>query len=339
MNLNWVALAGNVFSGDKRLLYTPDRAFHPKSPSDSGSTNSRPFEPYSTIRANLEFASGKISFDFMLSDSSARLQLVLSDAEGAPVYCGINVLDSLYGFATYQNDPSYENNNWRLLEGTGYGSTIQAETWHQLELHVHGSNLTLYLDGVQVGAVRRQLKKAPLTLYFQGWGTIEVSDVEVDYIKPECFVVMQFSDEFDTLYKEVIEPTCQEYGYEVRRGDDFYNSGMIIDDITQSIREASVIIADVTPDNANVFYEIGFAHGIGKPTILLCDRKRDKLPFDIAGFRTLYYTNSIGGKRAVEEGLRKHLANIATPRFQVPPAPSTALDNARGTGSLALPTR
>jgi hypothetical protein len=70
------------------------------------------------------------------------------------------------------------------------------------------------------------------------------------------------------------------------------------------------VIADITPDNPNVFYEVGYAHGIKKPTILLSDRRRDKLPFDVSGFRTLFYDNTIGGKKAVEENLTKHLENM-----------------------------
>ena len=80
-----------------------------------------------------------------------------------------------------------------------------------------------------------------------------------------------------------------------------------MEDVTRSIRSAALIIADVTPDNANVFYEVGFAHAIGKPTILLSDRKRERLPFDISGFRTLFYDNTIGGKGAVEVRLKQHL--------------------------------
>jgi hypothetical protein len=60
-----------------------------------------------------------------------------------------------------------------------------------------------------------------------------------------------------------------------------------------------------------VFYEVGYAHGIGKTTILLSDRKREKLPFDIAGFRHLFYDNTIGGKRAVEEALHRHLEALS----------------------------
>jgi len=125
-----------------------------------------------------------------------------------------------------------------------------------------------------------------------------------------CFVVMQFTDEFNSLYQEVIKPTCEEFGYNVVRADDIYTTGSIIEDITRLLRECTIVIADVTPNNPNVFYEVGFAHGLGKPTILLSDRKRDRLPFDVSGFRTLFYDNTIGGKTAIEERLRKHLQAI-----------------------------
>ena len=97
---------------------------------------------------------------------------------------------------------------------------------------------------------------------------------------------------------------------EVIRADDMYTNSLILEDITKNIREASVVIADITVDNPNVFYEVGYAHAINKPTILLSDKKRAKLPFDVSGFRTLFYENSIGGKRAVEENLSKYLQNL-----------------------------
>jgi hypothetical protein len=50
-------------------------------------------------------------------------------------------------------------------------------------------------------------------------------------------------------------------------------------------------------------------HALGKPTILLAERGK-QLPFDISGYRVLFYENTIGGKKQVEDGLKKHLAAI-----------------------------
>jgi nucleoside 2-deoxyribosyltransferase len=121
---------------------------------------------------------------------------------------------------------------------------------------------------------------------------------------------MQFKEPYDTLYEEVIKPVCIMFNYEAIRADDIYTSGLIIKEITQSIQEASIIIADITPNNPNVYYELGYAHGLNKPTILLSDKTQEKLPFDVSGFRTLFYENSIGEKRNVENLLKKHFQSI-----------------------------
>jgi hypothetical protein len=58
-----------------------------------------------------------------------------------------------------------------------------------------------------------------------------------------------------------------------------------------------------------VYFEVGYALALKKPIILLAKRET-KLPFDIAGFRVLFYDDSIGGKIRVEEGLTQHLTAI-----------------------------
>jgi nucleoside 2-deoxyribosyltransferase len=127
---------------------------------------------------------------------------------------------------------------------------------------------------------------------------------------PKVFIVMQFSDNYNILYKDVIKPLCESYGLTPIRADEFFHSTPILKDIITSINDSSLIIAEITPDNPNVFYEIGYSHALNKPTIILCDKKREKLPFDLSGFRTLFYENSIGGKNKVENDLRKFIESI-----------------------------
>lgn len=84
--------------------------------------------------------------------------------------------------------------------------------------------------------------------------------------------------------------------------------------IVNSIRNSTIIIADITPDNPNVFYEVGYAHALNKPTILLCEKSiRHKLPFDVSGFRTIFYDNSIGGKKKIGARLEEYLQKVGTP--------------------------
>jgi hypothetical protein len=316
MNARWVALAGHVEIKGDELVYSPrpNAMAPPDALVQANPTAALP--PHAVVRSNIEFESGDIRLAFKIRDPVGMLQLVLHNNESFPLYAGINIMGARYGFGIFRNGI------WERLAGTGYGSEIELDMWHELRLSAHGSNIDLYFNTVKVSSIQQQLQKAALSIYFQSHNKVEVRAIRVEPRKPVCFVVMQFTEDYNTLYSEVIEPTCQAYGYSVVRADDLYTSGLIIDDITQSIREATIVIADVTPNNANVFYEVGYSHGIGKPTILLSDRKREKLPFDISGFRMLFYDNTIGGKRAVESRLEKHLDYIA-PK-STPPLPEPA---------------
>ena len=128
----------------------------------------------------------------------------------------------------------------------------------------------------------------------------------------QAFVVMQFGEPYDSLYSEVIKPGSEGAGFKVERADDVHQPGVILQDIVTSLIESDVIIAEITPPNPNVFYEIGFAHAMNKPTILLAERGRE-LPFDIRSYRCIFYDDRIRGKRGVETALRKHLESITSP--------------------------
>jgi hypothetical protein len=101
-------------------------------------------------------------------------------------------------------------------------------------------------------------------------------------------------------------------GFAPYRADDVYHPGLVLEDIIEGLVESEAIVAEITPPNPNVFYELGYAHALRKPTILLAERGRE-LPFDIRGYRCIFYDNTIGGKKEVETSLRKHLASIQGP--------------------------
>lgn len=120
---------------------------------------------------------------------------------------------------------------------------------------------------------------------------------------------MQFSAPYNELYVDVIAPVCEEMGLNAVRADDRYGPGVIIQDIERQINEAKIVVADISPVNPNVYYEVGYAHALRKPTVLIAERTTD-LPFDVSPFRTLLYENTIAGKNQVEAGLRRHLEAI-----------------------------
>ena len=66
----------------------------------------------------------------------------------------------------------------------------------------------------------------------------------------------------------------------------------------------------MTPANPNVFCALGYAHALGKPTILLA-RREAELTFDIQSLRVVFYNDTIGDKVEVERNLRRHLEATA----------------------------
>jgi nucleoside 2-deoxyribosyltransferase len=99
-------------------------------------------------------------------------------------------------------------------------------------------------------------------------------------------------------------------GLEVVRADESLSNGSIIEEILTELTGATVVIADITPDNPNVYYEVGYAHALKKDVILMCNEQRSRLPFDLIDVRTIFYKNTIAGHALVKEKLRSRLANI-----------------------------
>ena len=297
MATHWIVIVGKAEVSDGTVTYIPSPIAEGPSAGQDAAT---------ILRSNIEFKSGEVTYEARLNDSASVCQVGLNieGQSSARVFAGLNVGGAAYGLASFRND------KWEILESAGWGNPVPTGEWLPVKLRVLGSRIDLFVNEVKVCSALQNIAKGPIELFLRGSQEITVRNIKTAASKPQAFVVMQFSDAFDALYKDVIKPTCEKFGLKAIRGDDIYKSGLIINDITRSIEEASVIIADVTADNPNVFYEVGYAHGIKKATILLSDRTREKLPFDVSGFRTLFYDNTIGGKSDVEARLTAHLENI-----------------------------
>lgn len=294
-NIRWVPLQGTAKIEPTQIHYSPvEIAEGP----EKGQIR------FTILKSDRYFQNGNIDFEMKLTGKDNRCQFVLNHGLEQQVFVGFNFGSNAYGMAFFKAG------TWEPIATSGMGDTPRLDDWIKVSIVAHGSSISLFVDGVKVLAGQAVLLKSQVGIFLHGTTDITIRNVEIHDRRPKAFIVMQFTEEFDALYSDVIRPTCEKYGYEAIRGDDIYNNGLIIKDITTSLQEASVIIADITPDNPNVYYEVGYAHAINKPTILLCERAREKLPFDVSGFRTLFYDNSIGGKNQIEERLAKHLDSI-----------------------------
>ena len=106
--------------------------------------------------------------------------------------------------------------------------------------------------------------------------------------KKSVFVLTPFLEkEFETF--EVIKNTCMEVNLTCTRGDEVFRDKDILTHIISSISKSSVIIANLNGRNANVFYELGICHSMGKPVILI-SRNKNNLPFDIQNKNIVFYS-------------------------------------------------
>lgn len=124
-----------------------------------------------------------------------------------------------------------------------------------------------------------------------------------------CFVLMPFDAKYDAVYQEVIKPTGEEKGLDVKRADDIFSVNPIIVDIWENINKARVLIADVSGRNPNVFYEIGISHTLKKKVIIIT-RNLDDIPFDLRHLRCIVYEDSLVGAKQLKEALSKTLDSI-----------------------------
>ena len=100
---------------------------------------------------------------------------------------------------------------------------------------------------------------------------------------------MPFGADFAEIYSAFIRPTLEDAGYEVFRADDLQHQHAILKDIVTGLAKADLIVADLTDSNANVYYELGIAHGLRRPVILLT-QDIDELPFDLQPYRVIPYS-------------------------------------------------
>lgn len=108
------------------------------------------------------------------------------------------------------------------------------------------------------------------------------------------FVIMPFSGEdMDDSYS-VIKEECTKLSLCATRADESTGSGIVLGEITELIEQAEFLVCDLSRERPNVYYELGYAHGVGNEAldILLIAKEGTALHFDIAPLRVQYYSST-----------------------------------------------
>jgi hypothetical protein len=103
-----------------------------------------------------------------------------------------------------------------------------------------------------------------------------------------CFMVMPLGGIWDHYYTQIYEPAIADAELLPVRADDVFRAGSVLQDIVDLLSRASVVLADISESNRNVHYELGLAHALGKPTVLVAP-KGIPLFFDVGQERMLGY--------------------------------------------------
>jgi hypothetical protein len=140
---------------------------------------------------------------------------------------------------------------------------------------------------------------------------ITPSFTTVDYeIEPNlAFVIMPFKEDWSKDLFFVLTQAIESEDMKVIRADDIFSSGIVVNDIWTLINRAGLIFADISVHNANVFYELGICHTLGKKVVLLRQNNGENAPFDIAFWRYFNYGLKATEVEELKITVKKIIAN------------------------------
>lgn len=134
--------------------------------------------------------------------------------------------------------------------------------------------------------------------------------------KKKCFVIMPFSDtkscteqKWTEIFEYIIKPAVEKsrLGYECERS--VAERENIIKGILEALNKANVVIADLTDNNPNVFYELGVRHTLANRTILIAQGE-EHIPFDLRPYPVAFYSESPAKIAEFKEDMKKKLEDI-----------------------------
>ena len=133
---------------------------------------------------------------------------------------------------------------------------------------------------------------------------------------PTCFVIQPFDGgKFDKRFNDTFYPAIKEAGLDPYRVDQDPQVEVPIEAIEKGIRDAAICLADITTDNPNVWYELGYAFASRKSVVMVCsdERKGSRFPFDIQ-HRTVvgYQSESSSDFEQLQQKIKERIEALLT---------------------------
>ena len=130
-----------------------------------------------------------------------------------------------------------------------------------------------------------------------------------------CFVMQPFVPPLGEYYEKIFKPAIEKAGLQPVRADaEIFGTGKIMDQVWRGINAAKVLVAELTTRNPNVFYELGLAHALRKPVVLVSSNESD-VPFDLHHIRVIYYdvTDPFWGTKLIQKVAENILSALKNP--------------------------
>lgn len=159
----------------------------------------------------------------------------------------------------------------------------------------------IFNQAMEAGLIELPKTGGNAKLTLKGWEKFETIK-ELKGLSKKCFVAMSCSEDLSEIYEQGIKRAVVEAGFEPIFIEKREHNEKICDLIIAEIRSCKFLIADVTGQRQNVYYEAGFAHGLNKDVIWTC-REDDIIN---AHFDTRQYNHIVWQNR---EDLIKKLVN------------------------------
>jgi len=240
----------------------------------------------------------------------------------------------MYERALRINEAVYAPNHPIVVRDVNNLKVVQDKLDHKTEEKIHSSDeLTqtekrfdrkvtsqlsiqdeIDFEQIAINAVQEILKK--------GLQNIQAASLEEMNVKPifglpsrhkkfQCnvFMIMPFAEEFLPIYADHIVPTVEALNLSIKRGDNFFSTHSIMQNVWAAIAACQILIAECTGRNANVFYELGIAHTIGKPVIMITQQIND-IPFDLRYLRVIEYQYTPPGMKKFEGTLKNAILDL-----------------------------
>ena len=132
-----------------------------------------------------------------------------------------------------------------------------------------------------------------------------------------CFVIAPIGESgsdirkrSDQILEHIIRPAVESCGYKAVRADEILKPGMITNQIIRHVVEDPLVIADLTGQNANVFYELAIRHFVRKPLVQIIDKVED-IPFDVGSMRTIVINHQdLDSAKEVKIEIKKQIQSL-----------------------------